>query len=156
MTASRFRSLQPGFLAAGILLSTALSSGCSSSAALRFRCDRQINGGLLLTVDVVRATEDQAKQIQALGERWFYDPLRDSLRDRTTTVTFPSGGSVEDCRREVKISSDKKAKYLVIVADYKYQNPDPTKHLVSLSRDRWKGKTLEIAVHDRELSVESR
>jgi len=34
-------------------------TACSSSANLRFRCDNPINGGLLLTVDVIRATDEQ-------------------------------------------------------------------------------------------------
>jgi hypothetical protein len=132
------------------------AAGCASSSSLHFRCDNPINGGLLLTVDVVRATEAQARQIETLGEKWFYDPLRDSLRERTTTVTFPTKDSSGACERSLEVKGDKKDKYLVIVADYKYQSPDASRQLVSLPGDRWKGKKLDIAVHDRELSVTTR
>ena len=56
---------------------SALAAGCGSSAAtVAFRCAPEINGGTLLTVDVVRATEPEVERIRALGEKWFYDPLR--------------------------------------------------------------------------------
>jgi hypothetical protein len=143
----------------GALLVPALllaAARCASSSSLHFRCDSPINGGLLLTVDIVRANEAQARQIEALGEKWFYDPLRDSLRDRTTTVTFPTKDASGLCERQVSIQAEGKDKYLVIIADYKYQSPDASRQLVALPRERWKGKTLDIAVHDRELSVTAR
>jgi hypothetical protein len=130
--------------------------GCASSSSLHFRCDSAINGGLLLTVDVVRATEDQARQIEKLGERWFYDPLRESLRDHMTTVTFPTKDATGSCERSLAVKAQGKEKYLVIVADYKYQSPDASRQLVSLPKERWSGKTLDIAVHDRELAVSTR
>lgn len=143
---------------AAALLVLLAGSGCGSSATLQFRCDSPtpINGGLLLTVDVVRATEEQAKQIQSLGEKWFYDPLRDSLRERLTTVTFQAEGSSVRCEREVEVSPEKKDRYLVVVADYKFQSPDASKQILLLPRKQWKGETVRIAVHDRELSVETR
>lgn len=131
-------------------------AGCGSSATLQFRCDSPINGGLLLTVDVVRASEEQAKQIQLLGEKWFYDPMRDSMRERITTVTFPTQDSSGRCTREVTISPQKKDRYLVVVADYKFQSPDQSRQTVLLPRGEWKGNTVRIAVHDREISVETR
>lgn len=127
--------------------------GCASSSTLDFRCDSPINGGLLLTVDIVRANEAQARQIEALGEKWFYDPMRDTLRDHTTTVTFPTKDASGLCERHLSIKAEGKDKFLVIIADYKYQSPDASRQLVALPSDRWKGKTLDIAVHDRELSV---
>jgi hypothetical protein len=139
----------------GLVLVLAAAS-CSSSASVRFRCDSQLNGGLLLTVDVVRATEEQARQIQQLGEKWFYDSMRDSLRERVTTVTFPMKDGGGECVRDVKVPMGSKDKYLMIVADYRFQSPDVSKQIVSLSRERWKGATVRIGVHDRELSVESR
>jgi predicted component of type VI protein secretion system len=143
---------------AALLLSALLIAGCSSSARLQFRCDNPINGGLLLTVDVVRASEDQARLIQSLGERWFYDPNRETLRSSggITTVTFPTNDPTGQCTRDVTIPVTGRDKYLVIVADYKYQSPDTSKQVVTLSRDKFKGSTLRIAVHDRELSVETR
>jgi predicted component of type VI protein secretion system len=139
----------------GVVLTLA-AAACSSSASLRFRCDNPINGGLLLTVDVVRATEDQARQIQSLGEKWFYDPMRDTLRERVTTVAFPLKDGSGLCERNLKVPMGSKDRYLVIVADYRFQSPDVSKQIVSLPRERWKGETIRIAVHDRELSVETR
>ncbi len=130
--------------------------GCASSSSLHFRCDSAINGGLLLTVDIVRANEAQARQIEVLGEKWFYDSLRDTMRDRTTTVTFPTKDASGLCERQVSVKAEGKDKYLVIIADYKYQSPDASRQIVSLPRERWNGKTLDIAVHDRELSVTAR
>jgi hypothetical protein len=141
--------------AIGLLLVLAAAS-CSSSASVRFRCDNPINGGLLLTVDVVRATEEQARQIQALGEKWFYDPMRDTLRERVTTVTFPVKDGAGECVRELKVPMGSKDKYLMLVADYRFQSPDVSKQIVSLPRERWKGDTIRVAVHDRELSVETK
>ena len=145
-------------VAAVLWLTALLAAGCSSSTALKFRCDNPINGGLLLTVDVVRASEDQARLIQSLGERWFYDSNRDSLRASggITTVTFPTNDSSGQCTRDVTVPVGSRDKYLVIVADYKYQSPDTSKQVVTLSREKFKGSTLRIAVHDRELSVETK
>ena len=140
----------------GLVLVVLFCAGCGSSATLQFRCDSPINGGLLLTVDVVRASEDQAKQIQALGEKWFYDPLRDSMRERITTVTFQPQGSSGRCEREVTVTPQKKDRYIVVVADYKFQSPDPSRQTVLLPRSEWKGRTVRIAVHDRDLSVDTR
>lgn len=135
-----------------------VAAGCSSSAQLVFRCDTPINGGLLLTVDVVRATDEQARLIQSLGERWFYDPSRETLRSSglITTVTFPTADPSGQCVRDVSVPVTGKDKFLVIVADYKFQSPDTSKQVVTLPRDRFKGATVRIAVHDRELSVEAR
>lgn len=148
----------PGRTLVGALaLALALAaSGCRSTASLRFQCDSPINGGLLLTVDVVRATEAQARQIQTLGEKWFYDPMRDTLRERLTTVTFPAQDGSGRCVREVTVSPEKKDRYIVVVADYKFQSPDASKQIVLLPRDQWKGNTVQIGVHDRELSVDTR
>jgi predicted component of type VI protein secretion system len=133
-----------------------LAAACSSSANLRFRCDNPINGGLLLTVDVVRATDEQARQIQSAGEKWFYDPLRDTMRERITTVTFPAKDAGGECVRDVKVPMGSKDKYIVVVADYRFQSPDASRHVVSLSREKWKGSTVRVAVKDRELIVETR
>lgn len=138
------------------LLAALAAAGCSSSASLRFRCDNPINGGLLLTVDVIRATDEQARAIQAVGEKWFYDPMRDTMRERITTVTFPTRDAGGECVREVKIPMKGKDRYIVLVADYRFQSPDASRHVVSLSRERWKGDWVRVAVHDRELAVDVR
>ena len=69
-------------------------SGCgSSTGTVAFRCGPQINGGLALAVDVVRATEQEARNIQTMGEKWFYDQSRLSFQgqNRIQTLTFTAG-----------------------------------------------------------------
>ena len=133
-------------------LAAAPLGGCGSSAAtVAFRCTPEINGGTLLTVDVVRATEPEVERIRALGEKWFYDPLRESLRDRTRTATFSQ--SEGRCEKELSVPAAKDDKFLVIIADYRFQSADPGRHLVVLRRDQWKGKTIHVQVRDREFSI---
>lgn len=130
----------------------AFAGGCGSSAAtVEFRCAPEINGGTLLTVDVVRATEPEVERIRALGEKWFYDPLRESLRDRTRTATFSQGES--RCEKELKVPASKQDKFLVVIADYRFQSADPGRHLVVLGREKWKGRTIRVQVRDREFSI---
>jgi hypothetical protein len=130
----------------------ALTGGCGSAAAtVAFRCAPEINGGTLLTVDVVRATGPEVERIRALGEKWFYDPLRESLRDRTRTATFSQAEA--RCEKELTVPAGKDDKFLVVIADYRFQSADPGRHLVVLSRDKWKGKTILVQVRDREFSI---
>jgi hypothetical protein len=133
------------------LASLVLLNACSSLSSVDFRCDPQVNGGLALTIDVVRATEAETQQIRSLGEKWFYDRMREGLRDRLETVTFTADGSKERTVTVSKVGKDDK--YLCVVADYKFQNPDPTKHVVVLPREKWLGQKVKIAVRDRELVV---
>jgi hypothetical protein len=130
----------------------AFAGGCGPAVAkVDFRCAPEINGGTLLTVDVVRATESEVERIRALGEKWFYDPLRDSLRDRTRTATFMQ--SEGRCDKELTVPATKDDKFLVIVADYRFQTADPGRYLVVLRRDQWKGRTIHVQVRDREFSI---
>ena len=128
------------------------ATGCGTgTSTLRFRCDREVNGGILLTVDAVRASEAEVERIRALGEKWFYDSLRESLRDRTKTATFSQGDA--RCDKEVQIPVRKEDKFLVLIADYRFQSPDPGRYLVVMPKDRWKKKTISIQIHDREFNV---
>jgi hypothetical protein len=154
MPTSAGTPVRPRRLAALLLVvaSAALAGGCGSSAAtVAFRCAPEINGGTLLTVDVVRATEPEVERIRALGEKWFYDPLRESLRDRTRTATFSQAEG--RCEKELTVPASKDDKFLVIVADYRFQSADPGRHLVVLRKDQWKGRTIRIQVRDREFSI---
>lgn len=128
------------------------AAGCGSSAAtVAFRCAPEINGGTLLTVDVVRATESEVERIRTLGEKWFYDPLRESVRDRTRTATFSQGES--RCDKELTVPAGKEDKFLVVIADYRFQSADPGRYLVVLRRDQWKGRTIRFQVRDRDFSI---
>ena len=131
----------------------AATAGCGSgSANVAFTCGPEINGGTLLTVDVVRATESEVERIRALGEKWFYDPLRDSLRDRTRTATFSRDDA--RCDKTVTVEAGKGERFLVIVADYRFQSPDPGRYLAVLPVERWRGRTLRVQVRDREFSID--
>jgi hypothetical protein len=132
--------------------SAAFSQGCgSATATVAFRCGPEINGGTLLTVDVVRTTEPEVERIRALGEKWFYDPLRESLRDRTRTATFSQQEG--RCDKELTVPAGKEDKFLVIIADYRFQTADTGRYLVALPRDKWRGKTIQVQVRDRDFSI---
>lgn len=134
------------------VLGAAFAGGCgSASATVAFRCAPEINGGTLLTVDVIRATESDVERIRALGEKWFYDPLRESLRDRTRTATFAQ--SEGRCEKELTVPAGKNDRFLVIVADYRFQSADPGRHLIVLRREQWKGRTIRVQVRDRDFSI---
>ncbi len=147
-------------LAAGGILAAALPAltACSSAGTVSFRCGPQINGGLALAVDVIRATEAESRKIQEMGEKWFYDQTRFNIQgqNRIQTVTFTTGEGAGSCDKTVSVPVSKGEKYLVIIADYKFQNPDPTKHVVVLSREKWVGQKILVSVLERELSVERR
>jgi hypothetical protein len=145
-------SRRTGLLLALAFAGALVSAGCgSANATVSFRCAPEINGGTLLTVDVVRATEPEVERIRALGEKWFYDPLRESLRDRTRTATFQQ--SEGRCEKELTVPAAKDDKFLVVIADYRFQSADPNHHLVVLGKDKWKGKTIHVQVRDREFSI---
>jgi len=129
-----------------------LVTGCGTgTSTLKFRCDRDVNGGILLTVDAVRASEAEVERIRALGEKWFYDSLRESLRDRTKTATFSQGDL--HCDKVLEVPVRKEDKFLVLIADYRFQSADPGRYLVVMPRERWKKKTISVQIHDRELTV---
>lgn len=145
--------------AVSLLLSASCSSGIpiiapQRTATVSFVCDGPTNGGLLLTVDVVQASEEQKNRIRELGEKWFYDPMRDGLRDRMQTVTFPTPPDKPRCEKviEVPVAKKKDEKFIVVIADYKFQNPDPSRYIAVLSRDKIK-KNVVIALRDQELQV---
>lgn len=148
-------------LAAAGLLFTALPAltGCGAKVGtVQFRCGPAINGGLALAVDVIRATEEESRRIQEMGEKWFYDQTRYNIQgqNRIQTVTFTTGEGAGPCDRTVSVPVSKGERYLVLIADYKFQNPDPTKHVVVLSREKWVGQKILVSVLERELSVERR
>ncbi len=146
--------------ACGVLLAALPAlTGCGASAGtIQFRCGPAINGGLALAVDVIRATEEESRRIQEMGDKWFYDQTRFNIQgqNRIQTVTFTTGEGAGPCDRTVTVPVSKGERYLVLIADYKFQNPDPTKHVIVLSREKWVGQKILVSVLERELSVERR
>jgi hypothetical protein len=148
-------------LAACGLLAVALPAltGCASKVGnISFRCGPAINGGLALAVDVIRATEEESRKIQEMGEKWFYDQTRFNIQgqNRIQTVTFTTGEGAGTCDKSVAVPFSKGERFLVIIADYKFQNPDPTRHVIVLTREKWVGQKILVSVLERELSVERR
>ncbi len=159
MTKSTHRPLLR-LAACGLLLAALPAlTGCGATAGtISFRCGPAINGGLALAVDVIRATEEESRRIQEMGEKWFYDQTRFNIQgqNRIQTVTFTTGEGAGPCDRTISVPVSKGERYLVLIADYKFQNVDPTKQVVVLSREKWVGQKILVSVLERELSVERR
>ncbi len=149
------KSSKFGVLAGAVAAVLALSSCGASLGNVDFRCaSSQINGGLLLTVDVIRATDDEARMIQQEGEKWFYNQMRLNMTSgKRKTVTFPAPEPGQTCDRVVAIEANKAEKKLVVIADYKFQSPDPQGHIVVLDYKAWVGRTIKISVQEQKLFV---
>ncbi len=155
------RHLLPSRLAAATLAlaSAASLAGCgASSGTISFRCGPQINGGLALAVDVIRATEEEARKIQEMREKWFYDQTRFNIQgqNRIQTVTFKTGEGAGMCDRTVTVPVAKGERYLVIIADYKFQDQGAGGQILVLPREKWIGQKVLVSVLERELSMERR
>lgn len=138
--------------AALIVLLVSLALGCSSQTTFRVVCDGRINDGLLLTIDLVQVSEEEAQQIRQVGKDWFYSDLRRQLQPRTRTVAVKGG-----CSESVGLSPQKGYKVLAIIADYQFETTDPTRgHMAFRNQDEWQGKRLKIAVQDTYLTIEGR
>ena len=146
--------------AAALVLGSAVAlTGCGATAGtVSFRCGPQINGGLALAVDVIRATDEEARKIQEMGEKWFYDQVRFNIQgqNRIQTVTFKTGEGAGPCDRTVSVPVLKGERNLVVIADYKFQSTDPTKQILVLPRDKWVGQKILVSVLERELALERR
>jgi hypothetical protein len=86
-----------------------------------------------------------------MGEKWFYDQTRFNIQgqNRIQTVTFKTGEGAGPCDKSVTVPVSKGERYLVLIADYKFQNPDPTKHVIVLSREKWVGQKILVSVLER-------
>ena len=73
-----------------------------------------------------------------------------------TSDRYPVGEGAGPCDKTVSVPFSKGERFLVLIADYKFQNPDPTKHVVVLSREKWVGQKILVSVLERELAVERR
>lgn len=141
----RRRIAPPAFLALLALL--ALSMGCASPASLHFRCEPQINEGLLLTVDLIQVNDAEAPQIRQAGDQWFYSDLRRQLEPRTRTVAVQGG-----CDTTVQIAGRKGYDTLAIVADFKTGSGSGGT-LQFRSKKEWDGKKLLLRVQGNTLIV---
>ncbi len=143
-----------GLHLAALVVASVLTTACGgSTATLNFKCDPVVNGGTLGTDDVVRGSESDARRIRELGERWFYDSARNGMGDRLKTLTFPMTSPDGKCEAKVPVSAQKGDEFLVVVADYKFQNQAGGQQILVLDKKKWKGKKLEISVHDKEITL---
>ena len=132
-------------LGIGTLLVAALMTGCATSSTLRFDCERTINDGLLLTIDVVQITDQEEEEIRQVGDDWFYSDLRRQLGARTQTVGAEGG-----CRETVVLRPLKGYDRLAVIADYQFEGRQTRAQMEF--RD-WEGTTLRVRVGNRHLTI---
>ncbi len=124
-----------------------LAAGCASPSTLSFRCDPDINDGLLLTIDLVQVNEAEAAQIRQSGDQWFYSELRRQLEPRTRTVAVEGG-----CNTSVKLTPVKGYDTLAVISDYKSAG-NSSGNLVFREKAAWKGKKMEVQVQNAVLTI---
>lgn len=139
--------MKKSVLAAALLALGLAAGGCASSSTLRFRCDKQINGGLLLTNDLVQVNDAEVAQIRQAGDQWFYSDLRRQLEPRTRTVAVEGG-----CDTTVTVEPRKGYDTLAVISDYK-AGGGPNGNMQFLTKEQWKGKTLTVQVGDSVLTI---
>jgi hypothetical protein len=126
----------------------ALLAGCASPATLRFRCDPEINEGLLLTVDLVQVAESEVPQIQQTGDQWFYSDLRRQLEPRTRTVAVQGG-----CDTAVKLPARKGYDTLAVISDFK-SGTGSTSSMQFRRKAEWTGKRLQLRIQGSTLTIQ--
>jgi hypothetical protein len=138
------------FRAAGsvVALLAAFAAGCASPSALRFRCEPEINEGLLLTVDLVQVTPAEVPQIRETGDQWFYSDLRRQLEPRTRTVAVEGG-----CDTPVKLAPQKGYDVLAIISDFK-SGSGSSGNMQFREKATWKGKSLQVRVQGSVLTIQ--
>lgn len=150
MTATRrIRRMLPAIGLSLLLL--VISQGCSSQATFKFACEpgAEINGGLLLTIDVVVIDDSEERQIRQLGDDWFYSDLRRALGSRKDTVGVEAG-----CRETVIVPHIKGFDRVAVIADYQYEGRGRGKAQMEFyGKDAWQGKQLRVRVFDRYLTI---
>ena len=142
------RSLRAASAGAALLAAAIGLAGCASPATLRFRCDPEINEGLLLTIDLVQVSEAEIAQIQQAGDQWFYSDLRRQLEPRTRTVAVQGG-----CDTAVKIPARKGYDTLAIISDFK-SGSGSTSNVQFRQKPQWQGKGLQLRVQGSTLTIQ--
>ncbi len=131
------------------LAAVVLVTGCASQATFRFDCEREVNGGLLLTIDVVQIDDREEQEIRQAGDQWFYSDLRRQLGARVKTVAVEGG-----CRETVSVAPIKGYDRVAIIADYQFEGQGGTKVQMEFrGKQDWRGKTLSVRVRDRYLTL---
>ena len=104
-------SRREGLLLLALAFAGALvSAGCgSANATVSFRCAPEINGGRSSPWTSSGPRSRRSSGSGRLGEKWFYDLLRESLRDRTRTATFQQSDG--HCEKELTVLAAKDDKF---------------------------------------------
>jgi hypothetical protein len=144
MTRVRPARLRRWSLAAACSLLIGALGACSSTSRIEVRCDPSINEGLLLTVDLVQVSDEEARQIQQTGDQWFYSDLRRQLALRTKTIAVEGG-----CSQKVELTRHKHHDILAVIADY-----HGSTQMVFKGKKEWLGRTLDLGLHDTHLTIE--
>ncbi|HEX4964157.1 MAG TPA: hypothetical protein VF173_25250 [Thermoanaerobaculia bacterium] len=145
ISSSMKRSL-PALCGGAVLL--ALLAGCASPASLRFRCEPQVNDGLLLTVDLVQVNDAEVPQIRQAGDQWFYSELRRQLEPRTRTVAVQGG-----CDTTVKLPARKGYDTLAVISDFK-SGSGSTSNVQFRQKAEWEGKSLQLRIQGSTLTIQ--
>lgn len=104
-------------LLAVLALSCGLVSGCASMrrSTAFFECAPKINGGLILRVDLIWASEEEKGAILAKGpEEWWISPERKGLTEPERIALNLDGGH----RKRKALRPPKGKSVLIIFADY--------------------------------------
>ena len=142
------RSLAAARRALPVLLLVGALAGCASPASLHFRCEPQINEGLLLTVDLIEVSDAEVPQIRQAGDQWFYSDLRRQLEPRTRTVAVQGG-----CDTVVKLPPRKGFDTLAVIADFK-SGSGATGNMQFRPKGDWAGKSLLLRVQGNVLTLQ--
>lgn len=142
---SRFDPLRWLRRLAGGLAVAVLASGCATQVVFNFECERMINDGLLLTIDVVQISDREEEEIRQVGDEWFYSDLRRQLGSRTKTVAVEGG-----CRDTVAMPKLKGYGRLAIIADYQFEGRQTRAQMEFMD---WQGKTMRVRVQNRYLTI---
>ncbi len=129
----------------GALAVAVLASGCASQTVFNFECERMINDGLLLTIDVIQISDREEEEIRQVGDEWFYSDLRRQLGSRTRTVAAEGG-----CRDTVALARQKGYDRLAIIADYQFEGRQTRAQMEFMD---WQGETMRVRVQNRYLTI---
>lgn len=120
------------------------------NATLFLKCAARINEGLVVTVDLVQTSEQEAQQIRQLGSEWFYSELRKQVASRSQTIAVTGG-----CNEAIRVMGRRGYEVLAILADYRSQGgsiPEATMHFREWGE--WRGKKLVVSLNEGDLKVE--
>jgi len=94
-----------------------LAAGCGHrTAKIVIHTSPQINGGLLLPVDVIATNQDKEKEILKIGpDQWFQSELRQTLSEKELMRLALKGGEPD---RSFKFKGPKGTNAFIVFADY--------------------------------------